>query len=154
MAKKTAPAVTDNADLLESDLLEDTQERGTQENGAEEDTELFEYEGKQLTLKQIEEVIKQKQAELKNLKAVAKGETPKAARVVKGVMVAFKNKKGETITGPGVVYYVARHDGKLHYKEGSQVVFLPEGWKDGDPIDWSPIEKAPAPAAEAETPQA
>lgn len=153
MAKNAKTKITENEDLLggeATDLLESGAENGTQEEGGEE--ELFEYDGKQLTLKQIEEVIKQKQAELKNLKAVAKGESPKAARVVKGVMVAFKNKKGETIIGPGVVYYVARADGKLHYKEGSQVVFLPEGWKDGDPIDWSSIEKAaPTPAAE-ETP--
>jgi len=59
---------------------------------------------------------------------------PKAPRVNKGVMVRFTNKAGQTITGMGVEYYVARMNGKLHYKEASQVTILPDDWKEGDPI--------------------
>lgn len=55
-------------------------------------------------------------------------------RVSKGKMVTFLTQKGQRITGYGVEYYVTRCNGKLHYKEASQVVFLPDGWKDGDPI--------------------
>lgn len=46
---------------------------------------------------------------------------PKAPRELKGQLVRFKNKKGEEITGMGVLYYVVRFEGKLHYKEASQV---------------------------------
>ncbi len=46
---------------------------------------------------------------------------PKAPREIKGQLVRFKNKKGEEITGMGVLYYVVRFEGKLHYKEASQV---------------------------------
>lgn len=59
---------------------------------------------------------------------------PSAPREVKGVMVKFKNKAGQEIVGPGVLYYVTRCNGKLHYKEASQVTLLPEGWKEGDSI--------------------
>lgn len=52
----------------------------------------------------------------------AKVKTP---RVIKGDVVTFKNKAGETITGPGVLYYVVRFNKKLHYKEASQVTVLP-----------------------------
>jgi len=55
-------------------------------------------------------------------------------RSLKGQMVAFHTKKGELVVGHGVRYWVARMDGKLHYKEESQVTFLPDDWKDGDPI--------------------
>jgi hypothetical protein len=85
------------------------------------------------------------EAQIKALKdklREVKGVPPKKDRVLKGVMVAFKNKAGDVITGLGVMYYVARYKNKLHYKEASQVVLLPEGWKEGDPIPELP--EAPA----------
>ena len=51
---------------------------------------------------------------------------PSAPRELKGVMVRFRNQKGEIITGLGVKYYVVRFEGKLHYKEASQVTFIDE----------------------------
>lgn len=83
---------------------------------------------------QIEADIKAAQDKIKALKAEAKGQKVKAEKVIKGRMVAFKNKAGDQITGMGNLYYVARHGGKLHYKEASQVTLLPEGWKEGDAI--------------------
>lgn len=58
---------------------------------------------------------------IKELKAQAKGEKVKVPRELKGEMVTFTNKAGDRITGLGVLYYVARMKGKLHYKEASQV---------------------------------
>ena len=74
------------------------------------------------------------QAQIKDLRLKKKGQKPKVEKENKGIMVAFKNKKGETIVGKGVVYYVARAGGKLHYKEGSAVIFLKPDWKEGDPV--------------------
>lgn len=59
---------------------------------------------------------------------------PSAPRELKGEMVKFKNKSGQEIVGPGVLYYVARMNGKLHYKEASQVTILPPDWQEGDPL--------------------
>lgn len=74
--------------------------------------------------------------------AVAKkGREPKALRDLKGVMVTFFNKKGERITGMGTLYYVTRFNGKLHYKEASQVQILPDDWNMGDPIPGAPVEE-------------
>lgn len=92
----------------------------------------------------LEEQIKA----LKNKLREVKGVPAKKDRVLKGTMVAFKNKAGDVITGLGVMYYVARHNGKLHYKEASQVVMLPEGWKEGDAIPALPEPEAKAPKAE------
>lgn len=74
------------------------------------------------------------------LEKIAKVKGPRDPSTLKGEMVTFKNKKGERITGMGVLYYVARMNGKLHYKEASQVQILPEGWKEGDPIPGVEIE--------------
>lgn len=82
----------------------------------------------------IEKDIAELNAKIKDLRLEKKGQKPKSEKVTKGVMVAFRNKKGETITGKGVEYYVARHGGKLHYKEASQVIFLKDDWKEGDEI--------------------
>jgi hypothetical protein len=57
-------------------------------------------------------------------------------------MIAFKNKAGHQIIGPGQKYYVVRtNDGKLHYKEMSQVIFLPDTWQEGDPIPGLTVPK-------------
>lgn len=83
------------------------------------------FEGK--TPEEIKAILDKAQADLKALRALSKGEKPKAERVNKGVMVTFKNKAGEQITGLGVLYYVTRAGGKLHYKEASNVhVLTPE----------------------------
>lgn len=63
---------------------------------------------------------------IKELKAAAKGQKVKVNRELKGEMVTFTNKSGARITGLGVLYYVARMDGKLHYKEASQVTKMTE----------------------------
>lgn len=68
------------------------------------------------------------------LASKGKVKEPRIPREYKGEMVTFTNKAGQRIIGPGVLYYVARMDGKLHYKEKSQVVILPDTWKMGDPI--------------------
>lgn len=73
---------------------------------------------------EIKAILEKAQADLKALKLMAKGEKPKAERVNKGVMVTFTNKAGEQITGLGVLYYVTRAGGKLHYKEASNVHVL------------------------------
>ena len=68
------------------------------------------------------------QTEIETLKAqIAQLEADKAAkqRKLKGQLVTFKNQKGEVIKGYGVLYYVARMNGKLFYKEASQVTILP-----------------------------
>lgn len=77
------------------------------------------------------EALKAQIAELKakekELKAALKGEKVKKTRELKGEMVTFKNKAGDQITGLGVLYYVTRSNGKLHYKEASQVsIMTPE----------------------------
>ena len=59
---------------------------------------------------------------LKDAKEKQKAE-PKA-RKLKGTMVTFTNKAGETISGLGNLYYVVRQGGKLHYKEFSAVTVL------------------------------
>jgi hypothetical protein len=87
----------------------------------------------------LDKEIADLKAKLKELTAQKKGTEPREPREVKGVWCAFKNKKGDKIVGKGVEYMVARMDGKLHYKEKSQVIFLPENYKEGDPIDWSLI---------------
>lgn len=46
------------------------------------------------------------------------------ARENKGEWVRFKNNAGKEIVGPGVLYYVCRMNGKLYYKEASQVEIL------------------------------
>lgn len=54
-----------------------------------------------------------------------KEKEPKAPRSLKGVPVTFTTKgTGEKVTGLGVLYYVTRMDGKLYYKEASQVHVL------------------------------
>lgn len=45
---------------------------------------------------------------------------------LKGQMVTFKNKKGETIIGHGTLYWVVNMNGKLHYKRESEVTVLPD----------------------------
>lgn len=99
-------------------------------NGNETDTATVSGRPKE----EIEQDILDLMAKIKDLRAEKKGQKPKAEKVNKGVMVAFKNKKGEIITGKGVEYYVARHGGKLHYKEAGQVIFLKDDWKEGDEI--------------------
>lgn len=71
------------------------------------------------TAEQLANEIREMQTKLKALKAEAK---PK--KESKGIPVTFKNKAGEVISGPGVLYYVVRQDGKLHYKEASQVTVV------------------------------
>lgn len=83
---------------------------------------------------EIEKEIEDAKKKIAALKAEAKGEKPKKEKVIKGKPVAFYNQKGELITGMGVQYYVARHNKRLHYKEASQVAFLPDTWKEGDPV--------------------
>ncbi len=77
-----------------------------------------------LTPDQVKAKIEEMKAEEKRLKSLLKGEKPKVAKETKGVMVTFTNKAGETITGKGVLYYVTRSGGKLHYKEATQVTIL------------------------------
>jgi len=128
-----AKAKTATQDTTVDDLLNGGEETQTVENAAPAQTD--EEKAK------IEEEIKALQAKVKELKSLAKGEKPKKERVLKGRMVAFKNKAGEQIVGLGQLYYVARAGGKLHYKEASQVVTLPEDWKDGDPIPELPAQE-------------
>ncbi len=85
-------------------------------------------------LGEIPEDVKPAPTKSSTSKAPKEPKEPKAPRINKGVMVRFTNKAGQTITGMGVEYYVARMDGKLHYKEASQVTVLPDDWKEGDPI--------------------
>lgn len=59
---------------------------------------------------------------LKDAKAAEKTE-PKEKKL-KGTMVTFVNKAGETIKGLGNLYYVVRQDGKLHYKAEDAVTVL------------------------------
>jgi hypothetical protein len=66
---------------------------------------------------------------------------PSTSRPGKGVNVAFYNQKGQLIAAPGVLYYVTRMDGRLHYKEASQVTMLPADWQPGDPIAPSLMDK-------------
>lgn len=66
-----------------------------------------------------EQKIERLTAELKKIKAESKQK-----KELKGVPVEFKNKAGETIKGNGVMYYVVNLNGKLHYKEASQVTLL------------------------------
>lgn len=73
----------------------------------------------------------------------------RAPRTAKGVLVAFRTKdKRELIVAPGVIYYVVRMHGKLHYKEGTQVVILPDDWSEGDGIPWDTIGGDPSTGAE------
>lgn len=52
---------------------------------------------------------------------------PKIPRQLKGEMVTFKTSKDKTVVGMGTIYYVARMNGKLYYKEASQVhIMTPE----------------------------
>lgn len=60
--------------------------------------------------------------------------TPTAVKLNKGQMVAFRTKTGQVVIGSGVLYYVARMNNKLHYKEASQVTILPDDYKEGDPL--------------------
>lgn len=46
---------------------------------------------------------------------------PKVQKELKGDMIAFYNKKRQLIVGKGTLYYVVRFEGKLYYKEASQV---------------------------------
>ncbi len=73
--------------------------------------------------------------EVRKRKAAKEGKEPKEKvkkepidRSLKGTMVAFRTKDGKVVVGMGVLYYVARMDGKLHYKEASQVTILPDDW--------------------------
>lgn len=79
-------------------------------------------------LKQMEKDLKEK---IKAAKAAAKG--VKAVKEAKGEMIRFTNKAGETIQGKGVLYYVVRHGGRLHYKESTAVEKMTpeeiEAWK-------------------------
>lgn len=158
MAKTKKPQVTDDANDEVNDLLDgaqDTQNSGSEETqtpeNQEEEARDIEWNGKMYTKSELEAELKNIQETAKKLKAAVKGEKAPATRTAKGVMVAFKNKAGETIIGPGVLYYVARANSKLHYKEASQVVLLPEGWKEGDPIPELPTKEVAA-EAEAEAP--
>lgn len=54
----------------------------------------------------------------------SKVKEPKAPRKLKGEMVTFKNKKGETITGMGQLYFCVSVKGKLHYKQFDAVEIL------------------------------
>lgn len=65
--------------------------------------------------------IKAIQDRIKELRRLKKGEKPKVEKEIKGVMVSFKNKAGEEITGMGSRYYVVRFGGKLHYKQEDAV---------------------------------
>lgn len=102
------------------------------EAGAEEAT--IEFNGQKYTKAQLDELLKSLDQQKKDIKAAAKGQKPAAAATPKGVMVSFKNKAGETITGYGTLYFVARYNKKLHYKEASNVSVLPADWKEGDEI--------------------
>lgn len=55
-------------------------------------------------------------------------------RQTKGMLVTFTTKKGQRIIAPGVLYYVTKCNGRLHYKEASQVQLLPDDWEEGDEI--------------------
>lgn len=92
----------------------------------------------------IDAAIKALKDQEKALKAELKGEKPKVDRVLKGHMVTFRNKAGEQVTGLGTLYYVTRMNGKLFYKEASQVAILPEGWKEGDALPALPGESVDA----------
>ncbi len=80
--------------------------------------------------KQAAKEAKEKErAEKKAAKEAEKA--AKGPRVLKGQPVTFTTKgTGETITGYGVLYYVVRFNGKLYYKEASQVTLLDELPKD------------------------
>lgn len=83
----------------------------------------------QAEIEKAQELLKSLKSKKKDLGKVAKGE-----KVVKGIMVAFRNKQNELITGMGTRYYVARSGGRLHYKAEDATIILPEGWKTGDAI--------------------
>jgi FKBP-type peptidyl-prolyl cis-trans isomerase len=104
--------------------------------------EVTEKTQEQLTKEAADAEIKALQEKIKELKAKAKGEKVKKEKVLKGQNVTFTNKAGERITGLGVIYYVVRSGGKLHYKEASQVQVLPEGWKEGDAVPEAPAATA------------
>ena len=53
-----------------------------------------------------------------------KPKEPKEPRKLKGEMVTFKNKKGETIVGMGQLYFCVQIKGKLHYKQFDAVEVL------------------------------
>lgn len=77
--------------------------------------------------KELEEKIQKQKDELKELQKQKKAlKSPNMPRALKGVMVTFKNKAGVQVTGMGSRYYVVRMDGKLHYKEESQVTLMTE----------------------------
>lgn len=153
MAKNKKNSEVD--DLLDGpEVGTETLTEGAEASTGTELTDEVKENGENADKAQLEALIKAKADELKKLKAELKGEKPKKERTLKGQMVAFKNKAGDVITGLGQMYYVARHGGKLHYKEASQVILLPEDWKDGDPIPWPVAEAAEATKSEAEQPQA
>lgn len=146
MAKKVVTPVVDTQD----DLLNDVSAEGTAQTsegtGAEAGAEVAKTP-EELEQERLDAEIKEAQERIKALRAQKKGEKVKTPRTLKGQMVAFKNKAGETVTGLGVLYYVTRAaGGKLHYKEASQVQVLPEGWKEGDAIPefGAPATEAPA----------
>lgn len=64
------------------------------------------------------------QLQARNLELEAK--KSKSTKKPKGEPVTFTNQKGEQILGYGVLYYVVRMNGKLHYKETSSVTKITE----------------------------
>lgn len=147
MAKnKTAPVATANVSEVD-DLLGDGPQ--TTNDAPQADVKVSDEAKEEKAPKTAEELeieakIKELQQLIKAEKAKLKGDAAPKERTLKGQMVAFKNKKGEQIVGMGSLYYVARFEGKLHYKEASQVVVLPEGWKEGDAIPELPAKEVPA----------
>lgn len=61
-------------------------------------------------------------AEMKKIKELAKAQ--KVKKVNEGTPVRFENQASETIEGPGVLYYVVRAGGKLHYKKATSCEVL------------------------------
>jgi FKBP-type peptidyl-prolyl cis-trans isomerase len=156
MAKGNRPADTNASNDNDLDLLggtagtenSGTGAAATEANGTNEGSEAPTVEEvtaktqEQLTKEAADAEIKKLQEQIKELRQKAKGEKAKKEKVLKGQNVTFTNKAGERITGLGVIYYVVRHGGKLHYKEASQVQVLPEGWKEGDAIPEAPAATA------------
>lgn len=132
MAKKVVVAEADSEKSLDELLGSDDIETMSKEQADKEKQEKADAVAKaKKDLQDLKDKAKADAIELKKklkdekaaLKAKEKEE--KAPREIKGIMVTFTNKAGETIKGKGVLYYVVRQDGKLHYKEASQVTVLP-----------------------------
>ena len=74
-------------------------------------------------VKTIEELKAEQKVLAEQIKAL-KTSVVRAKKPAKGVMVSFTNQAGDLIQGLGVLYYVVRKDGKLHYKAADTVTLV------------------------------